>query len=93
MFGNTTSLSSEIIARTMSGIFEELACLDHNRKIVLVAHSAHNEARNMEDLGFSIDGLPIAGIADTAQLATKVLGCQTSSLECLLRTLSIPVSI
>ena len=89
MFGNTTRIPSEITAGTVTDPFNELKQEAGERKIVLVGHGIQNEIRIMDQLGFSLETLPVAAIVDAASVAAGLLG-SFRSLKHLLMTLCIP---
>ena len=92
LFGNTTRLSSEIVEKTIVDFFSDLIRQDHQHEIILVSHGIHNEIRIMDDLGISLEALPITGLIDTCYLAVDVLGF-SGSLEHLLTVLRIPARL
>lgn len=89
LFGDSTRLSPELIERTIVGFFDDLIHDDPQCNIVLVSHGIRNEIRIMDDLGVSIEALPVTGIIDTCCMAADILGF-SGSLEDLLTTLRVP---
>jgi hypothetical protein len=92
MFGNTIRISPEILPRTIIENFSELDNDDAQRKVILIGHGLHNGLRILDDLGVSLEDLPVTGIVDTCDLACDVLGAM-ASLEQLLVLLSIPARL
>lgn len=90
MFGNTTRLSPELMKSTvienLNGVYLE----DPDREIILVGHNIFSEIRTMDDLGISLEALPVTAIIDTCHLASEILGF-SGSLGHLLTTLRIPM--
>ena len=89
MFGDTIRILPEVLSRTIIENLNELNRDNTQRKIILIGHGIHNELRILDDLGVSLEELPVTGIVDTCDLACDVLGTK-ARLEQLLVLLSIP---
>lgn len=92
LFGNSTRLSLELLGRTIVEFFSELNHEDPQREIIFVSHGTTNEIRILDDIGVSLEALPITGIVDMYYLARHILGL-SCSLECLLTMLRIPARL
>lgn len=60
LFGNTTRRSLEILGRTISDFVTELADRDSECKIILAGHSLLHDIQILDDIGISIETLPVA---------------------------------
>lgn len=89
MFGNTTRFSPHILGKTIVQHLYNLRREDPRREIILVSHGIMNDIRILDDIGVSLEALPVTGIIDTCSLADEIFG-SSGSLKSLLTKLRIP---